>query len=94
MIQFLSGAILMASFVCCLFFFRGWRQSGDPLLLLFGIAFALFTFERVALASLREFNESVPEIYLMRLAAFVIIIVAILRKNIQSSGSASHGTPP
>lgn len=83
----------MASFVCCLFFLRGWRQSGDSLLLFFGIAFALFTFERVALASLREFNESVPEVYLMRLAAFLIIIVAILRKNIQSSAGAGPGSP-
>lgn len=90
MIQFLSGGILMACFVCCLFFFRGWRQSGERLLLLFGIAFALLTFERVALASLREFSESRPEVYLMRLTAFLIIIVAIVQKNFGDPG----GPPP
>lgn len=94
MIQFLSGGILMASFVCCLFFFRGWRQTGDRLLMLFGIAFALLTFERVALASLRQLSESVPEIYLMRLAAFVIIIIAIVQKNLQAARDGAAGTPP
>ena len=83
MIQFLSGAIMMAFLVASLFFLRGWRQSRDPLLLHFGIAFALFTFERVALAFLREANESRPEVYLLRLLGFALIILGIVRENVR-----------
>lgn len=90
MIQFLNGAIAMASIMCSMFFFRGWRHSADRLLLAFAIAFALFAFERIALACLREINETRPEVYLMRLAAYSIIILAILRKNFEEQG----GPPP
>lgn len=84
MIQFISGAIMAACFICCMFFFRGWRQTGDRLLLMFGIAFALLTVERVALASMLAYDEAHPEVYLLRMFAFVIISVAIVHKNMET----------
>lgn len=87
MIQFLSGAIMMGMTVCCLFLFRGWRQTGDRLLLYFGIAFGLLALERVALATLHAKSESHPEVYVLRLVAFALIAFAVIRKNLE------RGTP-
>lgn len=81
MIQFLSGAIFMGYVTCCCFFLRAHRQLHDPLFRWFGLAMALLAFERVAMAVLRLAREDQPAVYLLRLAAHVVIIVAIVRKN-------------
>lgn len=81
MIQFLSGAIFMGYLVCCGFFLRAHRQTGDTLFRYFALGFGLLALERVLLATAQLAHESQPAIYLLRLAAHVLIIVAVIRKN-------------
>lgn len=79
--DFLSGAICFGFLVAGLFFFRFWRRTRDSLFLAFAIAFALLGFGQAvqALASIPQEERSY--IFLIRLAAFTLILVAIIRKN-------------
>ena len=62
-------------------FLRFWRQTADRLFLLFALAFALFGVNTLLLAAINPAHESRHLIYLIRLAAFLVIIVAIIDKN-------------
>ena len=79
--DFLSGAITLGFLVAALFFLRFWRRTRDSLFLAFAVAFALLgTGQAVqALASIPQEERSY--IFLIRLAAFAIILAAIARKN-------------
>ena len=81
MVEFLSGVIFAGSLTAALFFFRFWRPSGDRLFAIFAFAFVLFAASRLGLAVLDEANEARAWVYLLRLATFVLIIVAIVDKN-------------
>ncbi len=77
----MMGAIAMASAVVALFFLRFWRQTGDRLFAIFAAAFGLLGLTRLALALLEETVEAHRYVYLLRLCAFLLIIVAIMDKN-------------
>jgi hypothetical protein len=49
---------------------------------MFGVAFVAFGLNRLLLFIVPESNEATTYIYAMRLAGFILIIVAILDKNI------------
>ncbi|MGN6849043.1 MAG: DUF5985 family protein [Sphingomicrobium sp.] len=79
--DFLSGAVAFGLFVCGLFFLRLWRRTHDALLMSFAVAFALLGVGQ-SLASLANIpTEERAPIYLFRLVAFAVIILAIARKN-------------
>ncbi len=71
----------MACFGVAVCFTRFWRQTTDRLFGLFALAFALFGVNLVLLAAINPAHESRHLIYLLRLAAFLVIIVAIIDKN-------------
>ncbi|AWM01333.1 DUF5985 family protein [Bradyrhizobium amphicarpaeae] len=77
----LSGAVAMASFATTLFFAKFWRQTSDVFFLLFALAFAIDTVSRVALGLTETSYELEPAFYVLRLAMFALIIVAITLKN-------------
>ena len=81
--MFLRGAIAMANVVVGLFFIRFWRQTHDRLFLIFAAAFWLLALGRVAVTFFgHDVNEARTSlVYTIRLAAFVLIIVAIVDKN-------------
>ncbi len=79
--QMLMGAIAAGSLVAGLFFFRFWRQMRDSLFLVFGIAFALLGLGQAIQALANIPQEEMSYIFLIRLAAFTLILVAILQKN-------------
>jgi hypothetical protein len=81
MVDFLMGAIAMASFAAGLFFLRFWRDTHDRLFLIFAMAFFLLGFTRIALALTNSDMEERTYVYWVRLAAFVLILVAIIDKN-------------
>lgn len=81
MYPFISGAIAVACLVVGLFFAQFYKKLGDRFFLLFSIAFNILAFERVVLLAYQKTNESQPLIYLIRLLAFVVILVAIADKN-------------
>lgn len=79
---FLSGAATMGFAVIALFFLRFWRRTGDGLFLSFAVAFLLLGLVQALLALGNVPVEERSWIYLIRAAAFVLIIVAVVRKNL------------
>lgn len=78
---FISGATCMTSAAIALFFVRFWHQSGDRLFGFFALAFAVFAVNRLILVVLGDDDENATYVYLARLAAFVLILVAIADRN-------------
>jgi hypothetical protein len=76
----LLGAIAMASLVAGLFFFRFYKSTHDRFFLFFAIAFWIESVNRVMLATI-QVSEDLPVFYLIRLAAFGLILFAIIDKN-------------
>ena len=79
--SFLSGIFMMGLGVSGLLFLRSWREAGDRLFLNFAIAFWLLALERIPLALFHQMKEPHSLVYLLRLFAFVIIILTIWNKN-------------
>jgi hypothetical protein len=79
--QFLMGAIASASFVCALFFLRFWRDTSDRLFGMFAASFTLLGISRIGLALSQSAQEGQTHWYWVRLAAFLLILVAIIDKN-------------
>jgi hypothetical protein len=82
MFEFASGLIAMGFLVAAVFFLRYWRQTADGLFLAFAAAFALLALNQTLLAFSRVPLEERSPLYLLRLAAFVVIIAAVLAKNV------------
>jgi hypothetical protein len=79
--DFLGGAIAMG-FACAALMFLGfWRRSREGLFLAFAGSFALLALNQALLALTRIPVEERSWLYLLRLAAFLLIIVAIWRHN-------------
>jgi hypothetical protein len=78
---FMMGAIAMASAVAALFFLRFWRDTGDRLFAIFSAAFLLLGITRVGLAVSNVPLEGQTHWYWVRLAAFLLILLAIVDKN-------------
>jgi hypothetical protein len=79
--NFLSGAVAFGFLVCGLFFLRFWSRTRDVLFIEFAAAFALLGTGQAILALANIPTEERGSVYLIRLAAFAIIIFAVVRKN-------------
>ena len=77
----ISGAIVMGYAVAGLFFLRFWRETRDRLFVIFAAAFWILGLQRLALAVSRDMVEDDTGLYLIRLFAFLLILVAIIDKN-------------
>ncbi|MBB5710014.1 DUF5985 family protein [Sphingomonas xinjiangensis] len=78
---FLSGAITLAFGIAALHFLKFWRKSRDQLFFAFAASFLLLGLGQAALVLGGVQDEQRPWVYLLRLAAFLIIVAAVLRKN-------------
>jgi glucose uptake protein GlcU len=78
---FLSGAISLGYLVIAAFFLRFWTRTRDSLLGCFALAFCLLGLERCAISFIPFTDETKPFIYLLRLIAFMVIIIGIIVKN-------------
>ena len=85
MIAFSWGALAMASSVVGLFMLRFWRQTADRLFVFFAGAFFLLAAHWLGLAVVDPGVESRHELYLVRLAAFLVLVVGIADKNARAS---------
>jgi K+ transporter len=81
MLPFLYGAITLGFVVAALFFLRFWKRTHDGLFVAFAIAFLLLGLNQALLAFSKVPVEERTWLYLLRLAAFLLIIVSIWRKN-------------
>ena len=78
---YLWGALSMGAAIVSLCFLRYWRTTRDRLFCYFAAAFAALSLNWIVLACADPGEESRHEVYLLRLAAFVLIIIGILDKN-------------
>ncbi len=81
MTDVLSGVLIAQYATIALFFLRFWSKSRDRLFLMFSAAFWVLMVQRLAIALTQEILEQQAPLYLLRLAAFIVIIVAIVDKN-------------
>ena len=79
--DFLSGAITMGFVVAGLFFLRFWTRTRDGLFLAFALAFWLLGLMQALLVFADIPDEERSWLYLVRLAAFALILVSIALKN-------------
>ena len=78
--DFLSGLVVALCAVAALAFLRFWRQSRDRLFGFFAGSFALLGLNYALLTFNARDSEIRPYLYLVRLAAFLLIVYAILDK--------------
>lgn len=81
MINFMTGAIAMASCVIALFFLRFWRSSGQRFFLYFALSFLVEALHRIYSVWDGAAHEDSPYHYLIRLLSYGLILWAILEKN-------------
>ena len=81
-LAFTTGLLTAGYTVAGVFFFSFWRRTRDSLFLVFGIAFWLMAMNQALPVLLGIPREEQGGIYLLRLAAFILIIIAVLRKNL------------
>jgi Family of unknown function (DUF5985) len=81
----LAGATTLAGCTIALFFWRFWRKTGDRLFIFFAIAFLLLGIEHLCIGFFGHQVQAL--VYLIRLAAFLLIVYAIIDKNRKQNGS-------
>lgn len=69
--------------VAALFFLRFWRDTRDLLFATFALAFLLLATGQALLTLADVPGEENSWLYLLRLAAFLLILAAIFRKNLK-----------
>ena len=79
--SFLSGVLTAGYLFAGLFFLRFWKRTHDGLFFSFACAFFLLGVGQALLALTDIPVEERSWIYLIRLAAFSLILLAIYRKN-------------
>lgn len=78
---FLLGVIVTCSLAAGVFFLKFWKRTRDPLFLAFGAAFLIEGLNRIGFLLVERPNEGSPAMYTVRLLAFLLILMAIVRKN-------------
>lgn len=79
--DFLSGTITMGFIVAGLFFLRFWKRTHEGLFIAFALAFWLLGLTQALLSFSDMPVEERSWLYLLRLAAFSLILVSIWLKN-------------
>lgn len=84
-ILFLSGITVVTFLASGVFFLKFYRASRDPFYLFFCLACWLLSIERIAILMVigpaKTSGETSPWVYLIRLIAFLLIMIAIVNKN-------------
>ena len=81
-LAFIGGLLSGGYAIGGVFFLSFWRRTRDSLFAVFAVAFWLMAVNQALPVLLGIPREEQGGIYLLRLAAFVLIIGAILRKNL------------
>ncbi|MGH8670110.1 MAG: DUF5985 family protein [Burkholderiales bacterium] len=82
MIDFLAGATALGYALATVFFLRFWRATRDRLFLAFATAFALLAANQVLAALIEAGDERTPFVYSLRVLGFLLILAAIVDKNL------------
>lgn len=84
LVDFLSGAVTLGFLVAAGFFLRFWRRTHDRLFLAFAAAFVLLALNQALAAFLGAGDELTPYTYVLRVLGFVLILFAIVDKNVST----------
>lgn len=79
--HFLWGALAMTSVIASIFFMRYFRLTRDRLFVYFSIAFLAMALNWIGLAIADPSLETRHHVYVLRLFAFVLILIGIIDKN-------------
>ena len=79
--DFVLGLLSMGFWVVAMFFARFWQRTRDRFFALFALAFFIMAVNQIPLLIIGEDWEFRSWLYVIRLAAFVVIIIAIVDKN-------------
>ena len=82
--QIIIGGIVVASLVVGLFFLKFWARTRDRFFLFFATSFWIEAVNRAVLGLVIDPNEDRPLFYMIRLVSFLLILVAIIDKNLTS----------
>ena len=82
----LTGALILGFWVGGLLFLKYWKTTRDGLFAWFAAAFWMMMVERALLAIVNPEDEARPYVYLLRLLAFSMLIVAVIQKNKSKRG--------
>jgi hypothetical protein len=81
MVPFLNGVTACAGLLSGLMFLRFFRQTSDRLFMWFAFAFWTLSAHWVALAIAQPADEARHWFYVIRLLAFVLILIGVAEKN-------------
>jgi hypothetical protein len=81
----LWGALAVSCWIAGLFFLKFWRVSKDRFFLFFLLAFWVLSLNWIVLIVEQPILESRQDAYVIRLLAFVLIIVGVVDKNRRAS---------
>jgi hypothetical protein len=94
MTTFLLGAMAMGCTIVAMFFLRFWRSSGDRLFLYFALSFLLEAANRATFALADFARDSSPFYFGIRLLSYLLILWAILEKNLRRPRGGGGAGPP
>ena len=80
-VAYLTGMETAGSFACGLFFVRFWARSRDFLFAAFAMAFWLLALNGALVTFMSASDDRQALFYLLRITAYLLIVVAIVRKN-------------
>lgn len=78
----LLGVIATTSVIAGLYFYKFWRETRDILFLAFAASFLVRCLNHVSLVFMDKPNEGSPWNYLVQCVSSVLIVAAILGKNL------------
>ena len=81
MLPLLAGAVAMGCAAVAGFFLRFWSQSRDRLFVFLALAFVVLAVDYALTGLLVDGGEWRVPVFLVRLSAFVIILLGIVDKN-------------
>ena len=85
MIDFLAGALTLAYIIAAVYFVHFWHRTTDRLFLAFAAAFALLALNQLTVFALGVNDERHNYAYVLRVLGFVLILAAIIDKNLHRS---------
>jgi hypothetical protein len=84
LIDYLGGAVTLGYLVAGIFFLRFWRKTGDRLFFAFAVAFTLLSVNQILATFIGAGDENVAYAYVLRVLGFILILAAIVDKNLST----------
>jgi uncharacterized membrane protein YoaK (UPF0700 family) len=85
--SFMAGMAMMGFIIAGLFFFRFWSRTRDRLFAIFGVAFLLMAVNEAFVDVSGSPTNEVVLAYVLRIIAFLMLIVGIVAKNLEERKS-------